>query len=217
MSQRARPSAGLFHVVAPVAAFGVDGVGGDDFAGVEVDDGDGGFVDESDDAFASMFDADAEVVHSAGPAEAPFAVVGDVVVAEPEMALAGGSGESFRGRSVGGAGCLAVVAAVRAVLVVVVSELVKLVLKFGNRCRGWSGGEPSFQGLMEPFDLALGLWVAGRAVLLLGPEEGQQIFEGVAAAAEPGSVNASVIGQRRGVNTVFIGSGKERGHDVVAG
>ena len=35
MSRRARPSAGFFHVVAPVVAVGVDGVGGDNFCGFE--------------------------------------------------------------------------------------------------------------------------------------------------------------------------------------
>ncbi len=55
--------------VAPVAVVGVDRVGGEDFAGVEVDDGDGGFVDEGEDAFASVVGSDAEVVH---PAMTPF-------------------------------------------------------------------------------------------------------------------------------------------------
>lgn len=54
MSLRARPSAGLFHFVAPVAAFGVDGVGRDDLAGVEMGDRHGVFVDEGEDAFATL-------------------------------------------------------------------------------------------------------------------------------------------------------------------
>lgn len=35
-------------------------------------DGDGGFVDEGEDAFASVFDADSEVVHAPGAAETLF-------------------------------------------------------------------------------------------------------------------------------------------------
>lgn len=38
---RARPSAGLSLLVAPVAVVGVDGVGGEDFAGVQGADADG--------------------------------------------------------------------------------------------------------------------------------------------------------------------------------
>jgi hypothetical protein len=58
-------------------------------------------------------------------------------------------------------------------LVVVLAERVELVLQPGWGAGGWSGGEPALQGLVESFDLALGLWVAGRAVLLLDPEDRQ--------------------------------------------
>ena len=61
----------------------------EDLAGVEVDDGDGCFVDEGEDAFAAVLIADAEVVHAGGAAQAHFSVGADVVVAEPEVALAG--------------------------------------------------------------------------------------------------------------------------------
>ncbi len=54
MSLRARPSAGLFHFVVPVVVLGMDGVGRDDLAGVEMDDGHAGFVDESEDSFAAV-------------------------------------------------------------------------------------------------------------------------------------------------------------------
>jgi len=76
-------------LVAPVAAGGVDVVLGEDFAGVEVDDGDGGGVGEGEDAFAGVGSADAEVVHAAGVADGDVAVVVDSVVAEPVVAFSG--------------------------------------------------------------------------------------------------------------------------------
>jgi hypothetical protein len=48
-------------LVAQVAVVGVEGVGGEDFAGVEVEAVDGGFVDEGDDAFVAVSDADRTV------------------------------------------------------------------------------------------------------------------------------------------------------------
>ncbi len=65
-----RPSAGGFLRIAPVGLVGLDLVGGDDFAGVEVDDGDGGVVGDGDDALAGVFDADGEVVHLGGASQA---------------------------------------------------------------------------------------------------------------------------------------------------
>jgi len=61
----------------------------EDFAGVEVDDGDGGVIDEGQDTLASVLGADAEVVHFAGVAEGHFAAGIDVVVADA-VVLAGG-------------------------------------------------------------------------------------------------------------------------------
>lgn len=51
-------------------------------------------------------------------------------------------------------------------LVVVVAEAVELVLKLSGCLSARSGGEPPFQGLVEPFDLPLGLRVVRCAVLL---------------------------------------------------
>lgn len=51
--------------------------------------------------------------------------------------------------------------AVRALFVVVVAEAVELDLQFVESARGGLGGEPAFQGLVEAFDLALGLQVPG--------------------------------------------------------
>ena len=55
--------------------------------------------------------------------------------------------------------------------------------------------EPEFEGLMESFDLALGLRVVGVAVLLGDVQAGQEVFERVLSAGETGCVDAAVIGQ----------------------
>lgn len=47
------------------------------------------------------------------------------------------------------------------------AELVQEFLKFGGGVWERSGGEPAFEGLMEAFDFALGLWVAWCPVLLV--------------------------------------------------
>jgi hypothetical protein len=52
------------------------------------------------------------------------------------------------------------------------------------------GGEPAF--LVAPLDFPLGLGVEGVAVLLGDAEGGQQVLEGVPAAAETGGVDAPV-------------------------
>jgi hypothetical protein len=53
-------------------------------------------------------------------------------------------------------------------------------------------GEPAFLGLVEAFDLALGLRMVGVAVFLGDAEAGEQVFEAVAAAGEAGGVDRSV-------------------------
>ena len=159
-SVRPRPSAGGVLFVAPVASVWLDGVGRDDFTGVEVDDADAGFVEERDDAFAAVFGADPEVVHPSGSAQADFAAVADAVVSDSEVAGSGAGGERFRARSIGVARGPFVVGAVRAVLVVVVAEAVKLRLQLDDCGRGGLRGEESFQGLVEAFDFALGLRVS---------------------------------------------------------
>lgn len=91
---------------------------------------------------------------------------------------------------------------VGALLVVVLAEQVELVLQGGEvGCCG-AGGEPALQGLVEPFDLALGLRVSGRAVLLADTEDRQQVLKRVSAAAEPGCVDPAVVGQCAGRRTV---------------
>jgi len=81
------------------------------------------------------------------------------------------------------------------VLVVVLSEPVELPLQFVQGGSGGLRGEEAFQGLVEAFDLALGLRVAGGTVLLFHAEQGQQVLESIAAAAEACGVDASVVGE----------------------
>lgn len=106
------------------------------FACVEVDDGDDGLVGDRDDAFVGVLGADAEVVHAAGAADAHLSVGVDVVVSDAVVVGgAGACGECFRGGAVCGAGGGAVSGAVRAVLVVVVAELVELLVAYCSYLR----------------------------------------------------------------------------------
>jgi len=56
------------------------------------------------------------------------------------------------------------------------------------------GGQPLFQGLLEPLGLALGLRVVGLAVFLRDAQPPQLVLEAVAAAAagEPGRIDQPV-------------------------
>ena len=75
--------------------------------------------------------------------------------------------------------------------------------------------EPAFLGLVEPFDLALGLGVERVAVLLGDAEGGQQVLEGVPAAAEAGGADAPVVRQGRGGQPVSAAGLQERvDHDL---
>jgi len=65
---------------------------GEDFAGVEFDDGYGRVVGDGQDAFAGVDAADAEVVHATGGAQAHLAVGVDGVIAESVVAGGVGSG-----------------------------------------------------------------------------------------------------------------------------
>jgi hypothetical protein len=63
-----------------------------------------------------------------------------------------------------------------------------------------SRGEPTFEGLAEAFDLALGMGVAGAAVLLFDAEGVDQVLEVALAAVvarESGGVDPAIVGQRR--------------------
>ena len=185
------PSAGLFLLVAPIASVGVDGVGAEDFAGELVDDCDGGLVGDGDgdgeDAAVCVAGADAEVVHAAGAAEADLAVVVGLVVAQPVVAgVADGAGWSrFGCGGVGDRGGEPLQCPVGSKLVVDALEAVELGLQLDDGGGGGLGGEPALQGLVEAFDLALGLRMVRMAVVLRDAEVGDQVFEAVAAAGEP--------------------------------
>ena len=82
-----------------------------------------------------------------------------------------------------------------ALFVVVRPETVELLLELRQGPGRGSGPEPALQSLVETFDLALCLRVPRGPVLLLNTEDWKQVFERVAASAEPGGVNTPVIGQ----------------------
>ena len=66
---------------------------------------------------------------------------------------------------------------------------------------GGLGAQPVLQGLLEPFDLALGLRVVRLAVLLGDVPAAQFVLEAVAAAfaaRQAGGEHHPVVGQRRG-------------------
>ena len=70
---------------------------------------------------------------------------------------------------------------------------------------------------MEPLDLALGLRVPGGSVLLADAEQWEEVFEGVAAAAEAGGVDPRVVGQGAGRRAVIADNVQENSDDIVAG
>ena len=65
------------------------------------------------------------------------------------------------------------VGAVWALCVVDGAEGVELVLEFGQGGGSGSWGQPAFEGLVESFDLALGLGVVGMTVFLGDAQAGQ--------------------------------------------
>ena len=136
------------------------------------------------------------MVHAAGSAEADLAEAVDVVVADSVVRIAavcGWNGLDGGGVGVGWGG--AVQGSVGSDLVVDASEGVELGLQLGHGGGGWLSGEPAFQGLLEAFDFALGLGMAGMAVLLRDAEVGEQVFKAVAATGEAGGVDRSVVSE----------------------
>jgi hypothetical protein len=74
------------------------------------------------------------------------------------------------------------------------------------------GGQPVLERLLEPLGLALGLGVAGLAVLLGDAPAAQFVLEAVAAAfaaGQPCGEDHAVVGQRRGGRAVLAHSGAE--------
>ena len=70
---------------APVFFVGFDGVGAEDFAGVEVGDGGGGGVDEDEGGLVLAVATDAEVVEVSGAAEGDFTESVDGVEADTDL------------------------------------------------------------------------------------------------------------------------------------
>jgi hypothetical protein len=86
---------------------------------------------------------------------------------------------------------------VRSKVVVDALEAVELGLQVVQSGGGGLSCEPALQGLVEAFDLALGLRVVGMAVLLGDAQAGEQVLEAVAAAGEMRSVDRPVVGEGR--------------------
>ena len=98
-------------------------------------------------------------------------------------------------------------------MVVDAGEGVELVLEFGDGPGAWLGAEPSFEGLLEAFDLAAGGGVVGPGVLLGDLETGEFGLEAVASASSAGEVGGehqAVVGEDRGRKTVVVAGGAER-------
>ena len=114
-------------------------------------------------------------------------------------------------------GGAAVQSSMRSVFVVVLGERVELPLELLDGDGGGSGLKPALQGLVEPLDLALGLGVAGRSVLLADAEQREEVLKRVASATEPGGIDPAVIGEGAGRRPVTLQALKERAHDRVAG
>ena len=112
--------------------------------------------------------ADADVVELAGVSQGDGAGGADDVGADAVVGVGGAvAGGGFGPGGVGGGGGGAVgQGAVRPAGVVVAGELVELGLQFGEGGGGGLGAEPFLQGLLESLYFALGLGVAGPAVLL---------------------------------------------------
>ena len=129
---------------------------GQDFPGPQL--GDGGRVGDGEDFSSCEGDADAEVVHAVGSADADLAAGVDVVVAEPVVAGRSAAGPGLRpGPVVGLAGGGALHCPVRPVLVVVPAEGAGLVLQPGQGGSGRLRAGPLFPGLVESPGLALSL------------------------------------------------------------
>ena len=164
---------------------------------MQLDHGDVVVVGEREDAFAGVGGTDPEVVHPAAAADGHRAFLVEPVVAQPVVLLGEWpGGERFRGLAVGVARGVSVERAVWAMFVVMLTEQVELMLQASEVWCWWSGGEPALQGLVEAFDLALGLRVSRRSVLLPDTEDRQQVLERVSATTEAGCVDAPVVGER---------------------
>lgn len=140
---------------------GVDGEFADDLSGGGVADGDVGVVDEHEDVIAGVGAAYADVAELSGVAEGEFPeLVDSVDAAAPVVALFRSGRCRLGGCGVGG-GCAAVQGPVWAFVVIDVAELLQLFVEVFQGVGARLAGQPAFEGLVEAFDFALGLRVAG--------------------------------------------------------
>jgi hypothetical protein len=149
---------------------GVDGELAKEFAGGRVDDADVQVLDKQDDDGSGVGSPDADVAEPTGDAQRDAPGFVDAVSADPVVgvgaAVAARSGFGQRGVD-GGGRCAVRQGPVRAVVVVGLDELIEQGLQLGEG-GGLSGlgADPLLEGLLEPFDFALGLRMVGLAVLL---------------------------------------------------
>ena len=102
--------------------------------------------------------------------------------------------------------------------VVVALEPVELALQGREVCCGWLRAEPLLLGLVESFDLALGLGVVGPGVVQSDAEQVELDLEGDAsAAAGVAGVDGSVVGEHRAGDAVATEGAPEVGQDIGAG
>ena len=183
-------------MVAPVALVGFDPVVREDLARVEGNERDLLLIDDGKDSTAGVGNAGVEVMK---PATAPQGygalAVGDVI-AEAEVASAGVRWHRLRCRPIRFARCPPTNCSMRPLLVIGRPEGVELGLELGQARDRRPLAEPAFQGLVEALDLALGLRVGRRSVLLTDAEVGEEILEVVAAAGEARGVDRAVVGER---------------------
>ena len=144
-----------------------------------------------------MGHAGVEVVEAAGPAQGHGALAIGDVVAEAEVARGAAPGRTGLGaRGVGLGGRDATDRPVRPLFVVRDAEPIELRLELGEGVGGRLAREPALQRLVEALDLALGLGMARRSVLLADAEVGEQVLEAVAAPGAARRVDRGVVGQR---------------------
>ena len=127
-------------------------------------------MDEDQDVGSGVGSADADVVQAAGRRRVMDAGLVDAVGADPVVGVGAVSRVGFGACAVGGRWGGAVgQGAVRAVVVVFVDEGVELGLQLGECGGAGLAGQPSFEGLLEAFDLAAGGGVVGGGVDLGTP------------------------------------------------
>jgi hypothetical protein len=80
------------------------------------------------------------------------------------------------------------------------------------------GGQPLLLGLVEPFHLPAGLWVAGAAVVQPHAEQVELQFQGDSpSAAGFAGEDGGVVGEHPSRDPVATKGLAEAGHDVTAG